>query len=193
MLPYCWSHFTEFFPASSQLVDPYEGKLQGLEMAYGLHVHDLDHERARVNKWERLVETWSSEGGSDVSLNVLPSAELVEVVKIIEALLTNGHDLFGVNVPNRGAIDNLPDDAIVEVTSLVDGYGTLPEPLAAMLCNHVAARRLTAQAALTGDYHLARQAFIQDPQTQARLALEDIGKLMEALFVAHQEHLPQFS
>ena len=200
LLPYCWSHVTEFFPALSQLAEPYENKLQGLEMAYGLHVHDMDHERARVKKWGRLVETWSSDSESDVSLNVLPSAEAIEVVKIMEALLTNGHDLFGVNVPNRGAIDNLPDDAIVEVTSLVDGYGIrpvhvgpLPEPLAATLCNHVEAQRLTAQAALTGDYHLARQAFLQDPQTQARLALEDIDKLMEALFAAHREHLPQFS
>jgi alpha-galactosidase len=44
VLPYCWSHVTEFFPALSQLVEPYTGRLQGLEMAYGLHVHDMQRE-----------------------------------------------------------------------------------------------------------------------------------------------------
>ena len=53
------------------------------------------------------------------------------------------------------------------------------------------AQQLTAEAALTGDYKTALQAFIQDPQTQARLAMEDIEKLMRELFEAHREHLPQ--
>jgi alpha-galactosidase len=200
VLPYCWSHVTEFFPALSQLVEPYQGKLQGLEMAYGLHVHDMAHERARGEKWERLVQTWSSKEGEDVSLDVLPSGEAIEVVQIIEALLTNRHGLFGLNVPNLGAIHNLPDDAIVEVTSLVDAYGVrpthvgaLPEPLAATLRSHITAQQLTAEAALTGDHRIARQAFIHDPQTQARLDLRDIEKLVQELFDAHREHLPQFS
>lgn len=199
VLPYCWSHVTEFFPALSRLVEPYRGRLQGLEMAYGLHVHDMEHERARIQKWERLVETWSSDRADQVSLNVLPSAEAIEVVEIIEALLANGHALVGVNLPNHGAIDNLPDEAIVEVTSLVDAYGVrpvhvgpLPEPLAAALRSHISAQQLTAAAGLSGDHNTARQAFIQDPQTQARLSLPDIDGLIAALFAAHREYLPQF-
>jgi alpha-galactosidase len=199
VLPYCWSHVTEFFPVLSQLVEPYQGKLQGLEMQYGLHVHDMEHERARVHKWERLVAAWTGGQEREVSLNVLPSAEAIEVVEIMEALLTNRQTLFGLNVPNRGAIENLPPDAVVEVTSLVDGYGVrpvhvgaLPEPLAATLRGHVTAQQLTTEAALTGDRKTALQAFIQDPQTQARLAMEDIEKMMEELFEAHREHLPQF-
>ena len=199
VLPYCWSHVTEFFPALSQLVEPYRGKLQGLEMAYGLHVHDMEHERARVRKWERLVETWSSGRGQDVSLNVLPSAEAIEVVQIIEALLTHNGTLFGLNVPNQGAITNLPSDAVVEVTSLVDGYGVrpvhagpLPEPLAATLRSHIVAQQLTAAAALTGDRRLAHQAFLQDLHVQARLSLPEVDKLEQELFAAHREYLPQF-
>ncbi len=200
VLPYCWSHVTEFFPALSQLEEPYRGKLQGLAMKYGIHVHDMDHERARGERWERLVQAWTSGQEEEVSLDVLPSAEAIEVVEIIEALLTNGNAIHAVNIPNRGAIENLPDDAIVEVTSLVGGYGVqsvhvgaLPEPLAATLRNHITTQQLTAEAALTGDYKTALQAFIQDPQTQARLAMEDIEKLMKELFDAHREHLPQFA
>jgi alpha-galactosidase len=199
VLPYCWSHVTEFFPAMSQLAEPYRGRLQGLEMLYGLHVHDMQHERARVAKWEQLVSDWGTGRGEPVSLNVLPSAEAIEVVSIIEALLTNQRELFGVNLPNHGAIENLPDNAIVEVTSLVDGYGVrpvhvggLPEPLAGLLRSHIVAQQLTAEAGLYGDEDAARQAFIHDPQAQARLNLDEIERLRHELFVAHRDCLPQF-
>ena len=188
-----------FFPALSQLDEPYNGRLQGLEMAYGLHVHDMERERARMQKWERLVEEWSSGAGANVSLDVLPSAEAIEVVSMIESLHTHTPQFFGVNVPNGGAIANLPADAIVEVTCLFDGYGVrplqvgpLPEPLAALLRGHVAAQQLTAAAGLSGDVHTARQAFLHDPQAQARLGLEAIEQLRSELFEAHRADLPQF-
>lgn len=199
ILPYCWSHVTEFFPMFSHLKEPYRGKLQGLEMSYGLHVHDMAHERERIQHWADLAESWSSGQAKEVSLNVLPDAEAIEVVEIIEALLTNQKTLFGLNVLNQGAIPNLPDRAVVEVTTLVDGYGTrpvhvgpLPEPIAATLRNHIATQQLTAQAALSGDRKTALQAFMQDPQTQARLELDQIERLMNALFEAHRTNLPQF-
>jgi alpha-galactosidase len=200
VLPYCWSHVTEFFPMLSHLVEPYQGKLQGREMQYGLHVHDMAHERARMHRWEQLVQSWDTEQRHEVSLDVLPKAEAIEVIEIIEALLTNRQALFGLNVRNRGAIANLPDNAVVEVTSLVDGYGVrpvhvgaLPDPLAATLRSHAAAQQLTAQAALTGSYETALQAFVQDPQTQSRLDLDEIKSLLKELMNAHSAYLPQFT
>lgn len=198
--PYCWSHVTEFFPAMSQLVQPYQGKLQGLEMRYGLHVHDMEHERSRSKHWEEVVDGWVSGKGEPVSLNVLPGAEAIEVVQIIEALMNSGHALHGVNIPNRGAIPNLPDEAIVEVTSLVSGYGIqpvhvgpLPEPLAATLRSHITTQQLTAEAGMTGDHKTALHAFMQDPMCQARLGLDEIARLMDELFAAHRANLPQFA
>lgn len=200
VLPYCWSHVTEFFPMMSHLAEPYRGTLQGLEMLYGLHVHDMTHERARMQRWEQVVKAWSSGEDEDVSLDVLPKAEAIEVVKVIEALMTNRKTLFGLNVLNRGAITNLPDDAVVEVTSLVDGYGVrpvhvgaLPAPLAATLRQHIAVQQLTAEAGLTGSYRTALQAFVHDPQTQARLTLDQIRTLLDEMLAAHRPHLPQFS
>jgi alpha-galactosidase len=184
----------------SQLIQPYQGRLQSLEMKYGLHVHDMEHERSRSKHWEEVVEGWASGKGEPVSLNVLPGAEAIEVVEIMEALMNNGHALHGVNVPNQGAIPNLPHEAIVEVTSLVSSYGiqpvhvgALPEPLAATLRNHITTQQLTAEAGLTGDRQIALQAFLQDPMCQARLGIEGIAKLMDELFAAHRAHLPQFA
>jgi len=56
----------------------------------------------------------------------------------------------------------------------------------------VIAIALTAAAALSGDRKLALQAFVQDPQTQARLDRDDIVKMMDELFEAHRRDLPQF-
>ena len=122
ILPYCWSHWTEFYPALTQLEEEYTGRLQGLRMKYGLVVHDMEHERARAQKWERLVEQWARGKGEEVSLGALPPAEAVEVVEIMEALVENRNEVHVVNVPNGGAIENLPPEAIVEVSALVGAY-----------------------------------------------------------------------
>jgi alpha-galactosidase/6-phospho-beta-glucosidase family protein len=68
----------------------------------------------------------------------------------------------------------------------------LPEPLAGLLRSHIVAQQLTAQAGLYGDEDAARQAFIHDPQAQARLSLDEIERLRRELFVAHRDYLPQF-
>ena len=200
VLPYCWSHVTEFFPALSHLAETYGGRLQGLEMRYGIHVHAMEHERERAQRWERLVGEWTSGEGAGVSLDVLPSGEAVQVTSIIEALTGHGNALYGVNVPNQGAIDNLPADAIVEVTSVVGGYGIhplhigpLPEPLAAMLRAHITTQQLTAEAALSGDHRTALQAFMSDPQVQSRLELSQIPALLDEMLTAHRTHLPRFA
>jgi len=199
LLPYCWSHVTEFFPSLSVLAEPYEGMLQGLEMKYGLHVHAMAHERERGEHWATLANEWAAGTPDDVSLDVLPGAEAIEVVEIIEALATGENTLVGVNMPNRGAIANLPDDAIIEATSLVGAYGirpiqlgVFPEALAAIWRQHITVQQLTAEAALTGDYGTLRQAFSADPQVQARLSMDDIEPLLRELMAAHADHLPQF-
>jgi len=199
ILPYCWSHWTEFYPSLCRLEEEYRGRLQGLQMKYGLKVHDMEHERARARKWEQLTEQWARGEGEEVSLEVLPSAEAVEVVEIIEALIENRNEIYVVNVPNQGAIGNLPQEAIVEVSALIGAYGIqpihvgdLPEPVAATLRQHITVQELTVEAALTGDRHIALQAFLQDPQISARLTPEETASLLDELLEAHAEYLPQF-
>jgi len=199
ILLYSWVHWTEFYPALCRLEAEYRGRLQGLWMKYGIPVHDMEHERARVRQWEQLVEQWARGDGERVSLAELPADESVQVVELIEALIENRNEIHVVNLPNQGAIENLPREAIVEVSSLVGGYGIrpvhvgpLPEPVAAMLRQHITAQELTVEAALNGDRHVALQAFLQDPQIAARLAPEETAGLLDELLEAHAEYLPQF-
>jgi len=198
ILPYCWGHWIEFYPSLCRLDEEYEGRLQGLKMQYGLTVHDMEKERARARKWERVAERLAR-GEEEFSLDVLPKDESVQVVEIMEAIIENRNEMHVVNLPNRGAIDNLPNDAIVEVSATVGGYGihpvhvgSLPEPVAATLRQHITVQELTVEAALTGDRHIALQAFLQDPQISSVLTPEETAALLDELLEAHAEHLPQF-
>ncbi len=60
MLPYCWLHWTEFFPQMQRLTEPYQGRAQGLALRYGTRIHDLQEDRERVAQWTELAKRWSA-------------------------------------------------------------------------------------------------------------------------------------
>ncbi|MEM2514066.1 MAG: hypothetical protein QXT06_02070 [Candidatus Bathyarchaeia archaeon] len=198
IFPYCWTHWLEFFPQLCRLEEEYKGRLQGLKMKYNVHVHDMIREEERVKKWEALTEKVSA-GLEELSLDALPSGEAIEVVQIIEAILENRNEIFVVNTLNNGAISNLPNDSVVEVSCVVGRYGIkpiqvgkLPEPIAATLTNHIEAQKLTVDAAVTGDRDIAYKAFLQDPQIAAKLTIEETKRLLDEMLSAHAKYLPQF-
>jgi alpha-galactosidase len=197
-LPYAWPHWQEFYPSLCKLQGEYEGRLQGMSMSYGHPVHDMNVERSRVQRWEELVAAWI-EDPSLVSLQAIPKTEPVQVVEIMEAIIDNRKETHVVNVLNRGAIDNLPDDAVVEVSTLVgrDGIqqlhvGPMPEAIAAFLRLHISVQQLTVQAGLKGDRKLALQALELDPFVAAVLTIEETPKLLDELLQANLPYLPQF-
>jgi alpha-galactosidase len=203
ILPYCWTHWMEFYPPLLRLTEPYQGRLQGLAMGFGVRVHDMEHERARVKKWQDLAERWGSgrdAEGDDASFQTLPEEEGIEVVEIIDAIVENRNAVHIVNITNHGAIDNLPAEAVVEVPALIGSYGVepvhvgpLPEPVAANLRAQFATQQLTVEAALSGDRHLALQALQLDPMTAAVLEPPQTAHLLDELLQAHARYLPQFA
>jgi len=206
VLPYCATHWTEFFPSLSRLKDEYQGRAQGLEMQYNMRIFDMEDPncpgaRARGRKWATLAEDLAS--GNQVeglSLQTLPTDEGVQALLIMEALLQNRNKVHVVNVPNQGAIANLPDDAIVEVPALVNSYGvfpvhvgSLPDSFAAFLQQHIAIQEMLAEAALSGDRRLALHAFQQEPQVAAKLTPQEAERLFNDLMQAHARYLPLFN
>lgn len=197
--PYCAGHWTEFYPSLTRLGEPYKGRLQGLRMQFLERVHDMDHERERSRHWSELA-TRLAAGEEELNLDVLPKDEMVQVVQLMECLLTNREEIHAVNVRNVGAIPNLPADAVVEVSSLVNAYGfqplqmpALPEAVAANLRLHITVQQLTVEAALSGDRRTALQAFLLDPQISSKLTPQETGKLLDELLKAHAPYLPTFA
>jgi len=203
VLPYCWSHWTEFFPQMQRLEEPYAGTAQGVSMRYGITTHDMAYERSRVRGLEQLAETWTAEGAAPVTLADLPKGdedEGIEVIDLIEAIVDNGNITLVVNAPNEGTIPNLPDEAIVEVNAQINAYGIrpiqtgpLPETLASHLRRFYDFQQQVVLAALSGDREQALHAFMLDPNTASRLDLDQTRMMMDEMLEANAQHLPLFA
>lgn len=113
------------------------------------------------------------------------------VVPIIEGILTDaGYIEEAVNIPNNGAIANLPDWIVVEVPAIVDKNGVhavqigeLPKGFAGLLMNQVAVHDLTAEAVIHKSKALALQALLVDPVVSQYNGIEEMLDTM----IAYQE------
>jgi alpha-galactosidase len=118
---------------------------------------------------------------------------------IMEAMETNKPFTIGGNVMNTGLITNLPKEACVEVTCLVDRNGVtptyvgdLPPQLAALNRTNINTQLLTIEAARTLKKEHIYHAALLDPHTSAELSIDDIVALCDALIEAHGDWLPKF-
>jgi 6-phospho-beta-glucosidase len=115
---------------------------------------------------------------------------------LIASLHAGTGDVQVVDVRNDGAIPNLPDDAIVEVSATVDRDGAHPLPVAPLppemlgLVEHAKAYELLAiRAATSGDRGLALKALMTNPLGGD---YDTAAPLLEALLEANRAQLPRF-
>lgn len=118
---------------------------------------------------------------------------------IMEAVVTGIPYKIGGNVLNTGLIDNLPADACVEVSCLVDNrginpchVGRLPVQCAAMNMTNINTQLLTIEAAVTKDRNYIYQAAMLDPHTAAELNMEDIRNMCDELIAAHGDFMKEY-
>ncbi|MCL2594595.1 MAG: alpha-galactosidase [Promicromonosporaceae bacterium] len=118
--------------------------------------------------------------------------------QIIHSILTGTERKIHVNVPNRGYIDNLPQNAVVEVPAITDGSGVHPcavgsIPTAGAVFNRtvLSVGELTVQAALTGDPQAVRQAVLVDSNASSQLTPQQIWDLCDEMTQAHKAYLPR--
>lgn len=118
---------------------------------------------------------------------------------IIEALETGGTFGFAGNVLNTGLIDNLPSDACVEVSCLInEGHlqpchmGPLPRQLAALNMRQIEVQQLTVDAALTGKREFIYQAAMLDPHAGSELTIDEIRSLVDDMIEAHGDWLTKY-
>jgi 6-phospho-beta-glucosidase len=102
-------------------------------------------------------------------------------VGVMAAVLSGEPRRFVLNVANRGAIDGLPDDAIVEVPCTLRGLdierhrmGPMPDQVAGLVLQLTAHARLASEAAVTGDRRLALRAMMAHPLVNDITAAEEM-------------------
>ncbi len=118
---------------------------------------------------------------------------------IMDAFLTGNPFRFAGNVLNRGFIANLPDGCCVEVPVVIDrggfhpvAVGELPAVCAALCRSNISVQELAVEAAVSGDFEAAYHACLMDPLTAAVLAPHEIRNLVDEMFAAQMQWLPQF-
>ncbi len=111
---------------------------------------------------------------------------------IIHSFVTGKPSVVYGNMPNRGAISSLPDDAIAEAPTLVDRgglhfttVGALPPQLQAYMNPHVTQHELFIRAAMEGRRDYVYQAAMFDPLTAATLPVDKIVEMCDELIAAH--------
>jgi alpha-galactosidase len=116
---------------------------------------------------------------------------------IMEAMETDVPYRIGGNVMNTGLITNLPPNAVVEVSCMVDRngvvpchVGALPEACAALNRLMINPQLLTIEAVLTGKKDYVYQAAMLDPHTAAELSIDEIVAMCDDLFEAHGDWIP---
>jgi alpha-galactosidase len=117
---------------------------------------------------------------------------------IIHSQETNTPRVIYGNVLNTGLITNLPEGCCVEVPCLVDSngiqptvIGRIPPQLAALMQTNINVQGLTVEAVLSGKKEYVYQAAMFDPHTSAELTLDEIYALVDDLFEAHGDIIPE--
>lgn len=124
-----------------------------------------------------------------------PSEGAVEIITAVAGNENRYEE--SVNIPNRGAIGNLPDETIVEIPALVSGMGVqgvnvgeLPRPIAELCRREAELVEMVVDAAVTGDRQLALQTLLLDPM------INDIGRaraILDDYLTSFADYLPQFA
>jgi 6-phospho-beta-glucosidase len=120
--------------------------------------------------------------------------ELELALDVMDAVFNDRQEVWPVNVPNRGAIADFPDDLVVEVPGFVDKTGVYPVAqghmprqvvgLVKMLGEYQA---LAAEAAWTGTRIDAIRALATNPLV---MSLRQATDLYDEMAAAHRQYLP---
>lgn len=99
--------------------------------------------------------------------------------ELISAIYNDKRTIMHVNTQNNGTIAGLPDDCAVEVSAMITSAGPLPLNVAAFpedtlrqLQMMKSFERLTIEAAITGDRHIAWRALVTNPLVESGEVLE---------------------
>mgnify|MGYP000863321041 FL=1 len=180
-------HLCEYLPwLSDQTAKPWE--------KYGINLYDW--ETLAAQREERRSEIVQMANGQ-MSIDGLRDADSEGALEVIECIAGSGeHYHLAVNLPNYGAILNLPAGAIVETPGVMSGagvqavtVGALPEAIAELCRRELAVVRLTVDAAVHGDRHAALQCLALDPLVHD---LDMAQHILDDYLETYREYLPQF-
>jgi alpha-galactosidase len=186
------SEYNPWFRKRPDLIERY--CLHGTGWNPGEHAFLVKDYIGREQSWRQEVE-------NELSKPVFLQRGNEYAAGILNAWFGDGEPFhFNGNVLNENLIDNLPAGCCVEVPVAVSSsklkpqpLGTLPAHLAALNALNASCEDLAVEGALEGDRRKVYHAAALDPLTSAVLSLAEIQSMVDEMFTANQEWLPQFN
>jgi alpha-galactosidase len=150
----------------------------------------------RIERWKAAPQKTRDLINGVTPLVLESSGE--EGVGMIKALLGLGDLVTNVNVENVGQISNMPLHAVVETNAQFSrdsvrplAAGALPAGIAPLINQHSANQELIVEAALTGNFDFAFQAFYNDPANH--LPIDTAWELFKKMLQVNREYLPSMA
>ena len=185
------SEYNPWFRKRPDLIEKY--CTHGTGWNPGLHHYGRDGYLETAQTWRDSIK---EELEKPVDLN--RSNEYASC--ILNAIIGDGTLFqFNGNVRNFGLIDNLPEGCCVEVPVLASrrgfdpiAVGPLPPQCAILNGINAQCEELAVQGAVEGDPRKVFHAVLFDPLTSAVLSLAETKQMVDEMFQANRDWLPQF-
>ena len=162
-------------------------------LAHGLEEYNTIGTRAeQVKRTEaELFELYK-----DPNLDHKPE-QLAKACETIAAIYGNKNTHIVVTTRNNGALPDLPPESAAEVSCFIGATGARPIAFGKLHpaeCGWLQCMKnmewCVEEAAVTGNYGLALQAFFLNPQIQSGATAK---RILDELLIAHKKYLPQFA
>lgn len=186
------SEYNAWFRKRPDLIEKY--CTHGTGWNPGEYAYILKEYLAREDTWKDDVKYWLEHAPIELKRGKEYAAY------IFNAVIGDGTMFeFNGNIRNFGLIDNLPYGACVEVPIVASkrGFspirvGSLPPQVAILNYVNSMCEELAVEGSLTGDPMKVFHAVCYDPLTSAVLSLAEIRDMVNEMFSANRDYLPQF-
>jgi len=186
------SEYNAWFRKRPDLIEKY--CTHGTGWNPGHYAYILNEYLKREDTWRDEIKEWLDKEEIDLNRGKEYAAY------IFNATIGDGTMFeFNGNVRNFGLIDNLPEGCCVEVPVIASKrglspvhVGPLPDHLAILVNTSARCEELAVEGALTGDPRKIFHAICFDPLTSSVLSLAEIKSMVDEMFEANKEWLPQF-
>ncbi len=185
------SEYCAWFRKRPDLIEKY--CTHGTGWNPGVYAYILDEYRKREHTWKDEIDKWFEQ-----PLDLKRGHEYAAY--IFNAIFGDGEMFkFNGNVRNFGLIDNLPNGCCVEVPVLASKrgleaihVGALPPQLALLSGTSAQIEEMVVEAGIRGDREMVYRAICYDPLTASVLSLREIRSMVDEMFKANEDWLPQF-
>ena len=158
----------------------------------GAYAYILNEYLDREGTWMKSIEDWLDSENIDISRGKEYAAYIFNAV-----FGDNEMFEFNGNVRNYGLIGNLPEGCCVEVPVIASQagmrplrVGNLPEHLAVLVNISARCEELAVTGLIEGDRRNIFHAVLYDPLTSAMLSMGETKSMVDEMFAANQEYLP---